>query len=118
MKAYALTRRPPSGAPDLRPVGELKAIATEPAPTDPGSAAAIRRVVVDNAYSLPRVVGTCAMGPSPELGAVVDALGRVHGVSGLAVIDASIIPEPPSGFPHVITLMIAEHVSEKLAAAL
>lgn len=47
-----------------------------------------------------------------------DALGRVHGVSGLAVIDASIIPEPPSGFPHVITLMTAEHVSEKLAAAL
>ena len=50
-------------------------------------------------------------------GAVVDTLGRVHGVAGLAVVDASIIPEPPSGFPHIITIMIAEHLSEKLAAA-
>jgi choline dehydrogenase-like flavoprotein len=41
----------------------------------------------------------------------------VHGVAGLAVVDASMIPEPPSGFPHIITIMIAEHLSEKLAAA-
>jgi choline dehydrogenase len=40
------------------------------------------------------------------------------GVAGLAVVDASIIPEPPSGIPHIITIMIAEHLSEKLAAAL
>jgi choline dehydrogenase-like flavoprotein len=58
------------------------------------------------------------MGPSPERGAVVDALARVHCVAGLAVVDASIISEPPSGFPHIITIMIAEHLSEKLAAAL
>lgn len=58
------------------------------------------------------------MGPSPESGAVVDALGRVYGVDGLAVVDASILPEAASGFPHVITIMIAEHLSEKLAAAL
>ena len=58
------------------------------------------------------------MGPSPETGAVVDALGRVHGVAGLAVVDASIMPEPPSGFPHIITIMIAEHLTERLVAAL
>jgi choline dehydrogenase-like flavoprotein len=56
--------------------------------------------------------------PSPENGAVVDALGRVHGVSGLAVVDASIMPEPPSGFPHIITIMIAEHLFGSLASAL
>ena len=55
---------------------------------------------------------------SPESGAVVDALGRVYGLARLAVVDASIMPEPPSGFPHIITIMIAEHLSEKLAAAL
>jgi choline dehydrogenase len=74
--------------------------------------------VIENAYSIPHVVGTCAMGPSAEDGAVVDALGRVHGVERLSVIDASIIPDAPAGFPHVVTIMLAEHLSEKLAALL
>lgn len=56
-------------------------------------------------------MGTCTVGPSPDAGAVVDALGRVHGVDGLHVIDASIIPVPPSGFPHPVTVMIAEHLA-------
>jgi choline dehydrogenase len=55
------------------------------------------------------------MGPSPEAGDVVDAVGRVHGVDRLTVIDASVIPEPPSGFPHLITIMLAERLSERLA---
>jgi choline dehydrogenase len=97
---------------------EIRSLSREPAPADPGDAAAWRQTVVANAYSIPHVVGTCAMGPSPEKGAVVDSLGRVHGVAGLAVVDASIMPDPPSGFPHIITIMIAEHLSEKLAAAL
>ena len=50
------------------------------------------------------------MGPDPSDGAVVDARGHVHGVRGLAVADASIMPAPPSGFPHVITIMLAEHL--------
>jgi len=97
---------------------EIRRLCTEPAPRDPGTLAALRRAVIENAYSIPHVVGTCAMGPSPDSGAVVDALGRVYGIAGLAVVDASIMPEPPSGFPHIITIMIAEHLSEKLAAAL
>lgn len=94
---------------------EVRRLSAEPAPPDPGNAAALRRVVADNAYSMPHVVGTCAMGPSPTDGAVVDSLGRVHGVAGLQVIDASIMPEPPSGFPHIITIMIAEHLASELA---
>lgn len=65
-------------------------------------------------YSLPHVVGTCAMGSWPGGGAVVDAKGHVHGADGLSVIDASIIPEPPSGFPHLPTIMIAERLVEAL----
>ncbi len=38
-------------------------------------------------------VGTCAMGVDPET-SVVDARGRVHGVTGLYVADASVLPEP------------------------
>jgi choline dehydrogenase-like flavoprotein len=55
------------------------------------------------------------MGPRPEDGDVVDALGRVHGVDRLSVVDASVIPDAPSGFPHVITIMLAEHLSERLS---
>jgi choline dehydrogenase-like flavoprotein len=58
------------------------------------------------------------MGPRPEAGAVVDASGRVHGADRLAVVDASVMPDVPSGFVHVPTIMIAERLSEQLAALL
>jgi choline dehydrogenase-like flavoprotein len=61
------------------------------------------------------VVGTCAMGPRPEDGAVVDSSGHVHGVDRLSVVDASIIPDAPAGFPHLITIMLAERLSARLA---
>jgi choline dehydrogenase-like flavoprotein len=86
----------------------VRALCADAATPHAGSSAARREHVAASAYSLPHVVGTCAMGPTPGDGAVVDARGRVHGVDGLAVVDASIIPEPPSGFPHLITLMLAE----------
>ena len=40
-------------------------------------------------------VGTARMGPDGEAGAVVDQRGRVRGVDGLAVVDASIMPNVP-----------------------
>lgn len=72
----------------------------------------IRRSV----YSIPHVVGTCAMGPSPADGAVVDAAGRVHGTERLYVVDASIMPTVPSGFTHIPTVMIAERLSDEIAS--
>jgi choline dehydrogenase-like flavoprotein len=101
---------------DLASRPEIRALAKEAAPPEPASAADLRRRVQENAYSNPHVVGTCRMGPSPDGGDVVDALGRVHGVERLSVIDASVIPEPPSGFPHIITIMLAEHLSDKVRA--
>ncbi|MBI3649003.1 MAG: GMC family oxidoreductase N-terminal domain-containing protein [Actinobacteria bacterium] len=71
-----------------------------------------------NSYSNPHVVGTCSMGPSPDDGAVVDASGRVHGTEQLSVVDASIMPDAPSGFPHIPTIMIAERLSEQIASLL
>ena len=44
--------------------------------------------------------------------------GQVHGTVGLSVIDASIIPNVPSGFTHIPTIMIAERLSERLASRL
>lgn len=93
---------------------EIRALAAEGAPVEPSSAAELRTRLVENWYSNPHVVGTCRMGPKAEEGDVVDAQGRVHGVERLSVVDASVIPEPPSGFPHLITIMLAEHLSGML----
>jgi len=77
----------------------------------------LRDWIRTTSYSFPHVVGTCAMGPRPENGAVVDRSGRVHGMERLSVVDASVIPNAPSGFTHLPTIMLAERLSEEIAAA-
>jgi choline dehydrogenase len=57
-------------------------------------------------------VGTCAMGRGPN--AVVDEKLRVHGIEGLRVIDASIMPRITSGNTNAPTYMIAEKGAEFL----
>jgi choline dehydrogenase-like flavoprotein len=53
-------------------------------------------------------VGTAAMGPDGDAGAVLDARLRVRGVERLRVIDASAMPRITSGNTNSPTLMIAE----------
>lgn len=53
-------------------------------------------------------VGTCAMGPATHAEAVVDHRGNVHGVKGLSVIDASIMPTIPAANTNLPTIMVAE----------
>ena len=57
-------------------------------------------------------VGTAKMGPASDPGAVVDARLRVHGIEGLRVIDASVMPTITSGNTNSPTLMIAERGAE------
>jgi len=94
----------------------VRRLCADPLPLEIHDSSELLKTVRKNAYSLPHVVGTCAMGPSPEDGAVVDASARVHGTERLFVVDASIIPTAPSGFTHLPTIMLAERLAEQVAA--
>ncbi len=62
-------------------------------------------------------VGTAKMGPAADPMAVVDARLRVHGVEGLRVVDASIMPTITSGNTNSPTLMIAERAAAWITGA-
>jgi len=70
---------------------------------DPGAAP-----LIDNNF-----LGT---GPDDEW-AVVDAVGAVHGLSGLRVADASIIPDIPSTPTNLTVIMLAERIHQRVYAA-
>ncbi len=59
-------------------------------------------------------VGTAAMGPDGDPGAVLDARMRVRGLGGLRVVDASAMPRIVSGNTNSPTLMMAEKGAEML----
>ena len=61
------------------------------------------------------VVGTCKMGQDPM--AVVDDQLRVHGLSGLRIADASIMPTVPSGNTNAPVVMVAEKAADLIKNA-
>ena len=68
--------------------------------------AQIEQYIRQNADTIYHPVGSCRMGPGAM--DVVDAQLRVHGVQGLRVVDASVMPRIVSGNTNAPTVMIAE----------
>lgn len=77
-------------------------------PFDANNPAQVENFLRDHSDTEYHPVGTCKMGPAHDPLAVVDSELRVHGLQGLRVIDASVMPHLVSGNTNAPTIMIAE----------
>ena len=76
--------------------------------------AALAEHIRENVAGTFHPVGTCRMGAASDRDAVVDTAGRVRGIAGLRVIDASIMPTVPRGNTNIPTIMVAEKISDAM----
>jgi len=60
------------------------------------------------------LIGTARMGPASDKTSVVDDQLRVHGLEGLRVVDASVMPSMPSANTYSSTMMIAEKAADMI----
>lgn len=74
--------------------------------------AALRSFVARGTGTYYHPVGSCAMGTGPD--AVVDPDLRVHGMTGLRVADASVLPFLPAINPNITCMMIGEKAADLL----
>jgi len=81
------------------------------------SRATLEQWIASHAVPFYHPVGTCRMGRAEDAMAVTDPQGRVHGLDGLHVIDASIMPTIPRANTNLTTIMIAEKLAHELHAS-
>lgn len=84
----------------------------------PGTATRTRaqwlRFAQENGQTIYHPIGTCRMGA--DASAVVDPRLRVHGIAGLRVVDASVIPAMVSGNTQAAVMMVAEKGADLILA--
>jgi choline dehydrogenase len=76
----------------------------------------LQEAITSNLASYGHPVATAPMGGPDHPWAVVDTHGAVKGLSGLRVVDASIIPVVPSVAINPTTIMVAERIAQKIGA--
>ena len=99
-----------AAAPELR---TLLGRETRPGPEVSGRQA-IERFLDHAAVHYYHPAGSCKMGPASDPDSVVDADGRVHGIEGLYVADASLMPAVISGNTNMPTAVIGEKIARSL----
>jgi choline dehydrogenase len=83
---------------------------SQAAPTDEDWLAFFRETAALNWHP----TSTCRMGPGPD--DVVDHGLKIHGLTGVSVVDASIMPSVTSGNTNIPVIAIAERAAEIIAA--
>jgi choline dehydrogenase len=78
--------------------------------------AALDRWIRSHLATAIHLAGTARMGPEGDPGAVVDQLLRVRGVTGLRIVDTSVLPRVPSRGPAATAVMLGERAAELMLA--
>jgi choline dehydrogenase len=81
----------------------------------PHSPSALDKWIMGTVDGSAHASSSCPIG-APEHGGVVDSRGRVHGTSGLAVVDMSIAPSAPRANTNITAIMLAEHLAPTLVS--
>jgi len=84
----------------------------------PDTDANLEAAVLAEVESYHHPVRTCRMGPDTDRMAVVGPQGKVHGVEGLWIVDASIMPTIPAANTNLPTILIAERCAAWLTGRL
>lgn len=91
---------------------EIVAERVYPTDADIVSDTALDAWILRNATTSHHSSSTCKMGPASDAMAVVDPYGKVHGLEGLRVADASIMPDCIRANTNVTTMVIGERVAD------
>jgi choline dehydrogenase len=83
-----------------------------PSDEDMASDAALDAWMAREVSTTNHISGTCKMGPATDPLAVVDQTGRVHGIDGLRVADAAIMPDCVRANTNATSMMIGERIAD------
>ncbi len=100
------------------PWRDLIAERTSPKDSDLRTDAALDKWLSGDVATSHHVSGTCKMGPTSDSMTVVDQHGKVHGLDGLRVADASIMPDCIRANTNATAMAVGERVADFIRAGL
>jgi choline dehydrogenase len=98
------------------PAARAAAGFSAPTPAELEDDAALDRYLLRTVGDAAHVTSTCRMGAPDAATTVVDPSGRVLGIDGLLVADASILPGCPRANTHLACVVVGEHLARTLIA--